>query len=29
MFNFFDKDKKGYVDLNDLKRILSDVSTEK
>jgi len=29
MFNFFDKGKKGYVDLDDLKRILSDVSTER
>jgi Ca2+-binding EF-hand superfamily protein len=29
MFDFFDKSKKGYVDLEDLKRVLGDVSTEK
>jgi Ca2+-binding EF-hand superfamily protein len=29
MFDFFDKRRKGYVDLEDLKRVLSDVSNEK
>lgn len=29
MFDFFDKGKKGYVDLEDLKRVLGDVSTDK
>ena len=29
MFDFFDKGHKGYVDIEDLKRVLSDVSTEK
>jgi Ca2+-binding EF-hand superfamily protein len=29
MFDFFDKENKGYVDLEDLRRVLSDVSTDK
>ncbi len=29
MFDFFDKGRKGYVDLEDLKKVLSDVSNEK
>lgn len=29
MFDFFDKGRKGYVDLDDLRRVLSDVSTDK